>query len=162
MKRIPLLILFALTLALGIGFTACSDLSTKATSVASVASQASGAVQGLVGVAMAAPVDDATKDQIAVYGRWATLATDAVSGVSTALTASDAVKQATGTVQAINTIVQRAPIDSGTKEKVGGWSDWALIALKAAATILPMVIGDSGGAGGMTGTCGSCHVTAAG
>ena len=43
-------------------------------------------------------------------------------------------------VQAINTIVQQTPLDAGTKETVGNWSSWALLALKAAATIVPLVL----------------------
>lgn len=136
MKRLALLSV----LVMGLAMFGCTDFSSKAGNVASVASQASGAVQGLIDVALAAPLDDATKDQIAVYGRWAKLATDAAVGVSSALSATDAVEQATGTVQAINKTIQAAPIPETTKATAGGWADWALIALRAAATILPMVL----------------------
>ncbi len=139
-KYIACLIVLVVSMFLTLALPGCSDLSIKASSVASVASQASGAVAGLVDVAMAAPVDANTRAQIANYGQWAKLATDAVSGVSTALSATDALQQATGTVEAVNKIVQAAPIDSGTKDSVGGWSTWALLALKAAGTLLPLVL----------------------
>lgn len=108
--------------------------------LASVASQAPGAVAGLVDVALAAPVDDRTREQIAAYGRWANLAAEAAAGVGQAMTASEGVRQAAGTVQAVNRLVQQAPVDEAVKAKASGWADWAMLAIRAAATIAPLVL----------------------
>lgn len=133
----PLLVL-ALTGALLL--SACSTLPQRAAQVASVAVQAQGAVRGLVDVALAAPLDDRTRQQIGAYGQWAQLATDAVAGVSTALSSHQAVTQAAGTVQAINHLVQAAPVGDDLKHSVGGWAQWAMIAIRAAAAFVPLVL----------------------
>jgi hypothetical protein len=128
----------AFLLVVGLGLGGCSQM--QSAQVASVAAQVSGAVAGLADVATALPVDDATKQQIAGYATWAKLGADAVSGVSTALAGPDAVSQTTGSVTAIADLVQRAPVDDATKATVGGWASWAMIAARAAATILPLVL----------------------
>ena len=142
MKRIPLLILFVLTICIGI--VACSGTpnttSERPTGISALAAQAPGAVSALADVAMAAPVDAKTREQIAGYAAWAKLGAETASGVATAMSAKDGVSQAIGAAEAVNKLIQQAPVDQQTKASVGGWADWALLALKAAATIVPMVL----------------------
>jgi len=142
MKRLPLFVLLALTLCLGI--IACSGtsgpVSEKAASVSALAAQAPGAVSALADVAMAAPVDAKTREQIAGSAAWAKLGAETASGLATAMTAKDGASQAIGAAEAVNKLIQQAPVDAKTKESVGGWADWALVALRAAATIVPLVL----------------------
>jgi len=146
MRKISTILAVVVILCASLGLPGCFsiygeyDNKASASSLSSLAAQAPGAISALSEVALATPVDAATKEQIAGYAKWAKLGADAVSGISTALSAPDAASQATGAVQAINTIVQQTPLDSGTKETVGNWSSWALLALKAAATIVPLIL----------------------
>jgi len=148
MKRVLMLILSVLALCIGI--TACSGMiygdydnagkAPASKNVQALAAQAPGAISALADVAMAAPVDAKTREQIAGYAAWAKLGAETASGVATAMSAKDGVSQAIGAAEAVNKLIQQAPVDAKTKESVGGWADWALIALKAAATIVPLVL----------------------
>lgn len=130
--------ILAIIVMVAMAVVACTP--AQKTEFSTIASQAAGAVKGLVAVAKAAPLSSEIMSQVDTYGSWAGLAVDALTGVSTAMSAPDAVTQGIGAAQAVNTLIQNALVDASVKSAAGGWSSWAVVALQAASTILPLVL----------------------
>jgi len=105
-----------------------------------LACQAPEVLRVLAQVAEAVPVDPDTRQTITGYTAWANVAADTLDGVSTALSREDAASQAVGVATAVGELIQKAPgVDSQTRQGVADWSAWAVLAARAALTVLPLV-----------------------
>jgi hypothetical protein len=125
-------------LALGVG---CSKMDPETLSrVQSIADQAPGAVDAFVDVALAMPLDADTHDKVAGWGTMAKLGTRAAVGITDVLTKPEGATHAAGAVTAISDLVKAAPIPEASKTNAINWAGWSLTALKAVATLLPLIL----------------------
>jgi len=98
--------------------------------------QLPGVVDSLEQIAMAAPVDDKTKEQISGYASWAKLAA-AGAGELGKVKSPD---QLAGALTGIATLSRQLPVDSGTASQISNYVAWGSLIAKAAGIILPMVL----------------------
>ncbi len=121
---------------------ACAKQSTTqaASATISVVQQLPGVVAALGEVALTAPVDIATKEQIRTYAHTAAAAAQAVSAVAGVAVGNEPLTQISAAVQNVDAVVQASSADPATKAQVSGYASWAVFAVKVAALIAPVVI----------------------
>ncbi len=137
----PLLLAVAVPALLSAG---CAGLGTQGVPGSdtgryqAVAAQLPGVVEALADVALTAPVDAQTKEQIREY---ATLA-KATAETLTALDTSDplTVDKLHELIRRIAAVVEASQADAGTKSQVANYAAWAAVALRAAAVVGAVVI----------------------
>lgn len=103
---------------------------------AQLVEQLPGVVDSLAQIAMAAPVDDKTKQQISGYASWAKLA--AATGSELGKVKSP--DQLAGALTGLATLSQQLPVDPGTASQINNYVAWGSLIAKAAGIILPMVL----------------------
>lgn len=102
-----------------------------------VAAQLPGVVEALADVALTAPVDAQTKEQIRKYVTLAKSTAEALAAVDV----SDplAVDKLHELVRRISAVVEASQADAGTKSQVANYAAWAAVALRAAAVVGAMI-----------------------
>lgn len=98
--------------------------------------QLPGVVDSLAQIAMTAPVDDKTKEQISGYASWAKLAA-AGAGELGKVKSPD---QLAGALTGLSTLARELPVDPGTASQINNYVAWGSLIAKAAGIILPMVL----------------------
>lgn len=104
--------------------------------VAGKLQQLPGVVTSLEQIALAAPVDDKTKEQISGYASWARLA--AITGSELGKVKSP--DQLAGALTGLSTLARELPVDPGTASQINNYVAWGSLIAKAAGIILPMVL----------------------
>lgn len=139
-SRLGLLAALLLTLALIVSACAPPSGSTSAdqpgVQAAQLVQQLPGVVDSLAQIAMTAPVDDKTKQQISGYASWAKLAA-AGAGELGKVKSPD---QLGGALTGLATLARELPVDPGTASQINNYVAWGSLIAKAAGIILPMVL----------------------
>lgn len=134
----------ALILPLALSLAACAGVQPGGGSgldAKQALKQLPGIVSSLVILAQSAPVDEATKAQIAKYADLAAVAAQGAAELGKVESPADLA----GAFDSMAALAEKLPVDPATSSQIGGYVAWGKFALKALGVISGQVTSDGGG-----------------